>query len=733
MRTSVLAALVLSTCALADIRIIGGGPTVGVGGPLERSLANEPLGVSVWQQLYTSTELQMPMGARVIDVAFRKEGLEHTLTQGCDVELWMKNVTATEYLKGSTTTLLDATTQATKVWSGPAVSLPNTAGFVRFHPTQNSLAFDYSGGSVEVTVVSNCLAASTDGPIYWRYDAVADRGRSFVGAAAPGPTTVLTASGTATTRRVQTRLVWLSTSPRKRLVLRSGVFPIPPGSNFQAAAKNFAAGAGAAQRFSLWNFGVDPVTAQTPTIATTNGTAVLTSPAFTTVAPGERVQVETLVTPATAGAIVLNTGIPSDDPTNPTYAFRLQGTALAAAESQPNFALAPDELTRTNVTAGTPMTVELGDVPLGHTVTASSELSNYGPKPEAFTRQVTDTMNAVVTPVDPGTTTLNGTFDLTLATTLRPTTAGLFTTRSEVTVAGSTYTVVYRGTAVGKEIALSRLEVGERKSGVTDDLGRLPTGTKKRVDYIVSNVGLVPLTLGPAELIDATNCTATLVGPPLPMVLGPERSTTLALELTPTMNGPLSVTLRIPNDDADENPYAVPIAATVAAAPKLAVLRDGNEVAATTFATVGDNEFTLKNVGDAPLTIASVAAETQRGTATLTAPGFPTTLAPGASVMVKVAFAPQLVDMPTADVFHTFTLTVVSDAEPMSAALSAVYIQRALLPPSTPPSTSGCAGCSNNSVPGAAWLVLAAWPLLARRRGATGGRSSKKVNRSSEV
>lgn len=216
------------------------------------------------------------------------------------------------------------------------------------------------------------------------------------------------------------------------------------------------------------------------------------------------------------------------------------------------------------------------------------------------------------------------------------------------------YVIRLTGTGVppAPEIALRQPAATELQSGEARSYGNVALGTSGSLSFRLDNTGtaaLTGLTLTTAgdQAGDFAPSAATLTD------LDPGTSATFAVDFTPGARGTRTAELRITSNDADENPFVVPLSGTgvnpeinveLVEEPVNSTLTSGEERAfpATPMGTQSSFQFLVKNTGDdtlAGLVLSQTGAHT--GDFPPVTAGFATSLPPGQSTSFSIIFRPQ--------------------------------------------------------------------------------------------
>jgi uncharacterized membrane protein len=244
--------------------------------------------------------------------------------------------------------------------------------------------------------------------------------------------------------------------------------------------------------------------------------------------------------------------------------------------------------------------------------------------------------------------------------------------------ASTTFTVTYAPNAVAAHSATIRLssndldespfDIAVTGSGIAPEIAiEAPVGTNlidngstitfpatvagsnsDPVTFTIRNTGSAPLTgLGLSYL--GTNTADFILSSLGATSLAPTESTTFTVIFSPTAGGTRSATLRVASNDADENPFDIPLSGS-ATAPTISIEQPAN-FALTSGSSVIDfgelppgspigRTFRIRNTGTAPLSnIVLTKSGASPGDFTLGTPGA-TTIAPGDFTTFSVIFNP---------------------------------------------------------------------------------------------
>ncbi len=244
--------------------------------------------------------------------------------------------------------------------------------------------------------------------------------------------------------------------------------------------------------------------------------------------------------------------------------------------------------------------------------------------------------------------------------------------------ASTTFTVTYAPNAVAAHSATIRLssndldespfDIAVTGSGIAPEIAiEAPVGTNlidngstitfpstvagsssDPVTFTIRNAGSAPLT-GLALSKVGTNNADFILGSLGATSLAPTESTTFTVIFSPTAGGTRSATVRVASNDADENPFDIPLSGS-ATAPTISIEQPAN-FALTSGSSVIDfgelppgspigRTFRIRNTGTAPLSnIVLTKSGNHPGDFTLGTPAA-TTIAPGAFTTFSVIFNP---------------------------------------------------------------------------------------------
>jgi uncharacterized repeat protein (TIGR01451 family) len=171
------------------------------------------------------------------------------------------------------------------------------------------------------------------------------------------------------------------------------------------------------------------------------------------------------------------------------------------------------------------------------------------------------------------------------------------------------------------------------------DFGSVEVGETGNRDVTVENKGNAGLVIGTITIDDPqfTIVSGNISG----QTINPGDSETISLEFSPSSVGPQAGTLRIPNNDTDENPVEVPLSGTgTPKAPEIEVTPASVDFGLVEVGETGNRDVTVENKGNAGLVI---------GTITIDDPQFTIasgnisgqTINPGDSETISLEFSPS--------------------------------------------------------------------------------------------
>lgn len=205
-------------------------------------------------------------------------------------------------------------------------------------------------------------------------------------------------------------------------------------------------------------------------------------------------------------------------------------------------------------------------------------------------------------------------------------------------------------------------------NGVPDALGNIPSALSQTVTYTITNSGVGTLNLtGIPDLVvvtAGTNVTsATVTTPPAAATVAPAGVATFVVTYFVTANGAFDFSISIPNDDANEAPYAWTVSGTGVSAPEMDVTRAGALASGGTdalgSATVGVATaltYTIANSGNQVLNLSLPVSISNLVNCTATV-----TTAPGATVAASASTTLIIEVTPVAAGAFSFDVSIAND------------------------------------------------------------------------
>lgn len=212
----------------------------------------------------------------------------------------------------------------------------------------------------------------------------------------------------------------------------------------------------------------------------------------------------------------------------------------------------------------------------------------------------------------------------------------------------STFDIPLSGIGVGIPEITVLNGAANLNDGNSASYGSADRGTNKVLSFIIKNTGTLDLT-GIAASLSGGNVSDYAITMAPASSLAPNASTTVSVRFTPAAAGTRATTLRIASNDADENPFDIPLSGTGVNVPEITIsqgqapLVDAASTVAFGSIDIGTNRIislTLRNTGTA--TLSGIAASLTGGSAAnykiTTLP--PASLAPNATATVSIRFTP---------------------------------------------------------------------------------------------
>ena len=295
--------------------------------------------------------------------------------------------------------------------------------------------------------------------------------------------------------------------------------------------------------------------------------------------------------------------------------------------------------------------IDFGSTDVGSPITWNFQVDNFGDGPLLI-----DTANislpvgfAMTTAPGANTPASNAT---NFSITLEANTAGSYSGTISLpwnSPVGSNFTFTVQGVAVGvgaPEVDLFKSDGSAMHSGVTNvNFGSTSVGVPLSQTVTVTNNGDADLVLDTANLIVPAGFSVTS----LPAnTLTPGQSASMTVQLGASSAGTYSGSLSLPTNDADENPFVIPLMGVVDGAsgqPEITITQDSNSanivdgVTLSDFGTIAVNavvsrNFTIANTGDATLTFDPSSVTVPNGFSIATT--VPASLAPNATAALTI-------------------------------------------------------------------------------------------------
>ncbi|WP_242343505.1 choice-of-anchor D domain-containing protein [Anaeromyxobacter terrae] len=348
------------------------------------------------------------------------------------------------------------------------------------------------------------------------------------------------------------------------------------------------------------------------------------------VAAGGSTSLTVTFAPTTAAALPAGAclAVTSDDPARPTVNLGVSGTGAAAPA--PGIVLSPTSLAFGTVTVGTSKTLaaqvqNTGNAPLNVTGIASCAGT-----PAVF----------AWTPVAPFTVPAGGATALNV--TFTPTSTGSLPAGACLAIASddpahASVNLGVTGTAAATPapaIALSPTALA---------FGTVTVGTSKSLTTQIQNTGNAPLNVTGVAPCAGTPAVFTWA-PATPVAVAAGASTTLTVTFGPTSAGalPSGACLAVSSDDPARPTVDLNVSGAGATVTAPAIALDPTSLAfgSVTVGTTKTLSTTLRNTGNAPLNVTSIARCNKTSAAITWSPAAPLTIEAGASTTLDVTFAP---------------------------------------------------------------------------------------------
>jgi hypothetical protein len=330
------------------------------------------------------------------------------------------------------------------------------------------------------------------------------------------------------------------------------------------ALGNVNTGSSADYVFTVQNLGNGPLEAsvQLPS-PTPSGWSLVGAPA-SAIAAGSSGTVTLRFTPAAGGAQALQVTIANNDPDGSESPYLLNVTATGVAVGR----IAVRDNDSVDILSGGPL--YLGFAAPGHSTSTTITVRNVGVGNltlsaanfvggDASLFSVSGTLPATIAPG--GSSNLSVIFFPPTGTT-----TGLKSTTLELLSSDPiqpTFSIAVSGTAgTQQEIQVEAPSLGNILIDGTSvvSFGNLATGLSRSTRFTINNLGNARLNLGTPSVLggDVSKFTATALNPLVTHLDPGDPSTAFDVIVSPgTTTGPLTTTVNIPNNDADENPFNV--------------------------------------------------------------------------------------------------------------------------------------------------------------------------------
>ncbi|MFO0448540.1 MAG: choice-of-anchor D domain-containing protein [Pseudomonadota bacterium] len=312
--------------------------------------------------------------------------------------------------------------------------------------------------------------------------------------------------------------------------------------------------------------------------------------------------------------------IASNDADEATYDFMIQGNGSSVGSPAINVQGNGNSITDGNPFPTGSNNTDFGTTAMGTPVNKTFVIQNTGTANLSLTGITFTGVNAaeftlVSPPTFPLIITLGNSSTITVS--FLPTAAGI--RNAFINIANNDVAVpVYDFALVGNATASPEpeIQVLESSINISDggnyDFGLTLVGTPLTKTFTIKNIGTAPLTLGALSALPAG---FTLVGSFPTANIAAGSSTTFQIKLDGITLGNYSGTASFVNGDGDENPFNFTITGTVTAtaAPEIQVLESSDIADGSTYSfgntpqnTAIIKEFTIKNIGTAPLSLGAL-------------------------------------------------------------------------------------------------------------------------------
>lgn len=185
-----MAVLLFSFLSLNDVQaqsVVIGSTTSSTSyfyGPYYRSSSSSSFDYSRYAYVYTATELNIPPGSIITEIAWYKSS--GTITGNNTFNIWLENTTNTTLTTGSAWSTLVAS--ATQVYNSTTQSF--TAANNSYESFTLSPTFTYTGGSLQI-LTDHAMNGSATAANNYYYNSAPDMAIGYASSAAPSPATTL--------------------------------------------------------------------------------------------------------------------------------------------------------------------------------------------------------------------------------------------------------------------------------------------------------------------------------------------------------------------------------------------------------------------------------------------------------------------------------------------------------------------------------------------------------------
>ena len=352
------------------------------------------------------------------------------------------------------------------------------------------------------------------------------------------------------------------------------------------------------------------------------------SPMPLTIAAGGSQDVTVRFSPATEDAYDGRLIIYSDDPDESTVLVALSGTGTAPVAVEPNIVISPDALAFSDVEIGQTREMSFGIVNTGG---SDLEVTSLGVSGSGF--------SLVSPPATPFTVAAGGT--QVIAVRFAPTAAGAAT--GAVTVGSNdpdTPTATASLSGNGTAVVVPEPNIIATPAALA--FGDVETGQTRDMNFGIVNAGEAALQV---TSLAVSGSGFSLVSPPAaPFSVAPGGTQVIAVRFAPAAAGAASGTVTVGSNDPDTPTATVNLSgngtALVVLQPNIIVAPSSLAFGSVSVGSSRDMNFTIANIGAAPLLVSSVAVS---GTdfSLSPPPATPFSVIAGGSQTVTVRFAPS--------------------------------------------------------------------------------------------